>query len=414
MEHAALVAKELQNHFSHFGYSDYAVRIVAVERNVDQVYEKFKDSEKVTPIVAATVDLLTTGVDIPSVKNIVFLKTMSSKVYFKQHIGRGCRIDENSKKYFFRIIDYVNATRLLDDWDYPSEGEPQKIVEGPFDLRLTAYIMHTETNEPVGFARVKAQIGPNMQRIASSNEKGYFMLDKLPHSAITLSITKSGFRIRNITITPSEESGPIIIELKPEKPVKEKIIIEGVEVYIAEEAQVFIASSGKTLTDAEYTEYSKEGVIKRITTLGDFYNLWLEREKRVKFLEELRKESVFPELLASILKTPDADTFDVLAHVAFGAPILTRDERAKAFLDKKKQVVAAFGDNAQQVVISLLEKYRAGGVDQITRAEAFEVPPFDKMGYLRGVANIFGGMGKLKEAITLIERGIYESTEVRE
>jgi type I restriction enzyme R subunit len=411
-EHAAQVAKELQNSFAHLGYSDYAVRIVAEESDVKEVYENFKDSEKTTPVVATTVDLLTTGVDIPSVKNLVFLKPISSKVYFKQHIGRGSRIDKVSKKYFFRIIDYVNATRLLDDWDYPSDVGGAVEVEGPFDLELRGFVLHSETNEPIDSATIKAQIAPNMQRLAKSDGRGYFVLDRLPCFSITLVISKYGFRTRRVTITPSEDMEPIIVELKPEKPKRKKIVAEGVEVYIAEETQVFISSSGKTLTDAEYKEYSKEGVIKRVATLGDFYKLWIDREKRRKFLEELYKESINPELLANILKAPDADAFDVLAHVAFGAPILTRDERARAFMNKKKKVIEALGGKAQEVVLSLLEKYKAGGIEQITSPDIFEVSPFDKMGYLRGVAEIFGGIDKLKEAIELIEKGIYESVEV--
>jgi type I restriction enzyme R subunit len=109
MDHAAHITKELQNTFAYLGYSDYAVRIVSEEPKAQDDYERFRDSEKTTPVVATTVDLLTTGVDIPSVRNIVFIKPISSKVYFKQHIGRGCRIDPITNKYFFRIIDYVNA-----------------------------------------------------------------------------------------------------------------------------------------------------------------------------------------------------------------------------------------------------------------------------------------------------------------
>ena len=290
-------------------------------------------------------------------RNLVFLKPISSKVYFKQHIGRGCRIDENTKKYFFRIIDYINATRLLDEWDYPS-GVQSPIPEGPFDLSLSGYIVHAETYEPIQGARVIAQIGVNMQRYAKTDEKGYFVLEKLPHSPVTLQITKGKFRSRQMTLTPSEQMEPIIIELKPERPKREKITVKGVEVYIAEETSIFISATGKTLTDAEYIEYSREGVTKRVATLGDLYNIWLDREKRQKFLEELTKESIIPELLAGILKAPDADAFDVLAHVAFGAPLLTRDERAKAFLDKKKQILDALGDKAREVIIALLDKYR--------------------------------------------------------
>ena len=72
IDHAEDVKKELQNHFSHFGYSKYAVRIVAEDKEDKKELENLKDSEKQLPVVATTVDLLTTGVDIPPVRNIVF------------------------------------------------------------------------------------------------------------------------------------------------------------------------------------------------------------------------------------------------------------------------------------------------------------------------------------------------------
>jgi type I restriction enzyme R subunit len=413
MDHAGMVAKELQNRFAHLGYSDYAVRIVSEEPTAKEDYERFRDSEKTTPVVATTVDLLTTGVDIPSVRNIVFIKPISSKVFFKQHVGRGCRIDLITNKYFFRIIDYVNATRLLDEWDYPAGAKPEKIVEGPFDLSLEGLLIHHDTQRPISDARIVAQIAPNMQRTARSDTAGRFVLKQLPHSLITIYITKGGFRSRQLTITPTEEGQPIVIELKPEKPVAKKIELVGVEVHIAEETKIILIADGKTLTDAEYIEYSKEGIVKRIATLQELRKLWIDTEKRRNFLEALKNESIYPELLASIVKRPDADTFDIIAHIAFDAPILTRDERANVFINKKQSFLTALGSNAQDVILSLLDKYRIGGIEQISKPEVFRVPPFDKMGYLRGVAEVFGGVDKLREALDVLQSGLYEEVLTR-
>jgi type I restriction enzyme R subunit len=407
MEHAAMVAKELQNIFAYLGYSDYAVRIVSEEPTAKEDYERFRDSEKTTPVVATTVDLLTTGVDIPSVRNIVFMKPISSKVFFKQHVGRGCRIDPITNKYFFRIIDYVNATRLLDEWDYPTGAKPEKIVEGPFDLSLEGLLIHHDTQHPISDARVVAQIAPNMQRIARSDVNGRFILKQLPHSPITISIIKGGFRSRELTITPTEELQPLVIELKPEKPPGKKILLKGIEVHIAEETKIILTANGRTLTDAEYIEYSKDGIVKRVTTLQELRELWIDTEKRKNFLEALKNESIYPELLASIVKMPDADAFDIIAHIAFNAPILTRDERANAFINKKQFFLNALGSNAREIIISLLDKYRIGGIEQISKPEIFRVPPFDKMGYLRGVAEIFGGVDKLKEALNILQNELY-------
>ena len=223
MDHAALVAKELQNRFSDLGHSDYAVRIVSEERDVKSIYESFSDSDNPLPVVATTVDLLTTGVNVPSVQNIVLIKPIGSKVVFHQIIGRGSRIDSLTNKYFFRIVDYVNGTRLLDDWDYPPKGKPPKLTKGPFDLSIEGLVIDHETQNPIGKARIKAQLGPNMQRNSRTNTDGRFILEKLPHSPITLNVSSKGFRSKELTLTPSTDLPLIILELKPEQPVEKKI-----------------------------------------------------------------------------------------------------------------------------------------------------------------------------------------------
>jgi type I restriction enzyme R subunit len=407
MEHAASVAKVLQNRFSDLGFSDYAVRIVSEEPQVKMIYEQFRDSDKPTPVVATTVDLLTTGVDVPSVHNVVMIRPISSKVMFKQIIGRGARIDPITKKYFFRIIDYVNATRLLDDWDYPPSGKYGKVVEGPFDLSISGVILHHETQMPITNARLVAQVGPNLQRAARSDSKGRFVLANLPHSPVTIHIGSTGYQSREMTMTASPEMSSVIVELKPESPVEKKIMLKGIEVFIANEVRIVLTDDGKTLTEAEYIEYSKKGVIERATTLHDLREIWIDGQKRRKFLDALRMSSIHPDLIAGLLKRPDADSFDALAHIAFGVPMLTREERAGALKNLNSTLFDSLAPRAQGVLLALLDKYRAGGVEEISRKEIFRIPPFDEMGYLKGVAEMFGGFDNLRKAIDEVQRGLY-------
>src|SRR5205085_9645248 len=63
--------------------------------------------------VATTVDLLSTGVDVPCVRNIVFFRYLESSIVFHQMVGRGTRIDEASGKLMFRLYDYTNLIRLF-------------------------------------------------------------------------------------------------------------------------------------------------------------------------------------------------------------------------------------------------------------------------------------------------------------
>jgi len=406
MEHAAQVSKELQNRFADLGYSDYAARIVSEEPEVKEIYERFRDSDKPTPVVATTVDLLSTGVDVPSVHNIVLIKPIASKVVFKQIIGRGSRIDPITNKYFFRIMDYVNATRLLDPWDYPPEAEPGKMVEGPFDVSVTGMVVDAETQMPIANARVIAQIGPNIQRAVRTSSDGRFVLSELPHSPITLYITGTGFRSKQMTITPTPGLS-IVIELKLEAPTEKKIVLKGIEVYIAQEIRVVLTANGRTLTDAEYIEYSKKSVIERAASLNDMREIWANPLKREKFLEVLRGQSIYPDLIASLLKRPDADSFDVLAHIAFDVPIFTREERANAFKNLHGDFLKNFDLEAQEVLLSLLDKYRVGGIEELSKPEVFRIPPFDKMGFLRGVAKLFGGFDQLRKAMDELQKGLY-------
>ncbi|MGQ9469785.1 MAG: type I restriction-modification enzyme R subunit C-terminal domain-containing protein, partial [Nitrososphaerales archaeon] len=176
---------------------------------------------------------------------------------------------------------------------------------------------------------------------------------------------------------------------------------------IAKEIRIVLTADGRTLTDAEYIEYSKKGVVQRAASLNDLREIWMNAKKRDKFLEALRDQSIYPDLIASLLKRPDADSFDVLAHITFGVPIFTRDERANAFKNLNREFLNTFDPKAQEVLLALLDKYRVGGVEEISKPEVFRIPPFDKYGFIRGVANLFGGFDQLREAIDEVQRGLY-------
>ena len=143
IEHARLVARLLQDEFSGLGYSDYAVPIVSEEGDAGEWFERFQDSDHKTPVVATTAELLSTGVDVPSCRNIVFMKPIASPILFKQIIGRGSRVDPAIGKEWFRIIDYVGATRLFDEWDRPP-GQPPADITGPRTSMLDGLVLHAD------------------------------------------------------------------------------------------------------------------------------------------------------------------------------------------------------------------------------------------------------------------------------
>jgi len=76
-------------------------------------------------------------------------------------------------------------------------------------------------------------------------------------------------------------------------------------------------------------------------------------------------------------------------------------------LDLRREFFEKYGDRAREVLLELVDRYRIAGVDEITDPRIFRTPPFDKLGYLKGVIKIFGGLKQLKEAIRKIELGLY-------
>ena len=110
-------------------YPDYVCRITSDEGSVGKgLLSKFQELETVTPVIVTTSQLLTTGVDIPTCKNIVIARVVGSMVEFKQIIGRGTRVRDDYDKYFFNILDYTgSATRLFADPDF--DGEPALVTE---------------------------------------------------------------------------------------------------------------------------------------------------------------------------------------------------------------------------------------------------------------------------------------------
>ena len=406
IDHAEEVKKELQNYFSHLGYPNYVVRIVAEDKEDKKELESFKDSEKQVPVVATTVDLLTTGVDIPPVRNIIFLKTVSSLVLFNQIIGRGTRIDEASGKKFFRIIDFTGATRLLQDL---KGKNPQKPPRGPFDYFYKAQIFDAETGQVLQDVRAVLILEAYKTIIKKSDKDGLLFFDKLPRSKVRLSLEKLGYNKKEFEIQPTSDFKQVeTITLTQKREAKKPITIQGVDVYVETEEDILVEAGGRKLNKAEYREYSKEGIRKRVN-LEDLRKIWIDDQRREEFLNDLLKQGISPEILSSvILKRSDIDGFDVLAHIAFDTPIISRDERAMVLIELKQRFINRFPSEGRQIIMDLIEQYKLGGVDDL-QPEVFKIHRFtQKYG---GIKNIIKRLKRknLEPVFNQLKENIYGS-----
>jgi type I restriction enzyme R subunit len=269
--------------------------------------EEFADSDKKAPVVATTAELLSTGVDVPSCKNIVFMKTLSSQVLFKQIVGRGSRIDSATDKFWFRVIDFTGATRLFDEWDRPTGPAPE-MPEGPFTATLTGKVFHADTGDLIVGASVSVRTGPNIQRgPILTDGNGVFTFANLPAGSLPLIVNASGFHRRTVRVeTLAYDTVAIEIPLQPERKKTSKIRVEGLEVTIADEAVFLIEETGQQLSLSEYRDFTRMKVVKSAPTRHTLRDIWVNPESRRKFLEDLQSSSIHPEVLAEVLGQPDA------------------------------------------------------------------------------------------------------------
>jgi type I restriction enzyme, R subunit len=376
IDHAEEVKKAIQNHFAHLGYSKYAVRIVAEDKVDKKELENFRDSEKQLPVVATTVDLLTTGVDIPSARNIIFFKPVSSVVQFNQIIGRGTRIDESTGKLFFRIIDFTGATRLL-PYLTGTKGEGERVAQGPFDRFYKTQIFDAENAQPLPDVRCVAILEPHKTIVQKSDNQGFVFYDNLPRSMVKILMEKTGYNKKEFSIEPTPDFNKIeTITLSKEKVSKEPIRIQGINVYVATEEELLIDAGGKKLNKASYCEYSKQGIKQKTINLEDLKKIWLDDAKRTDFLNDLINQGISPQILSSvILQRSDIDGFDVLANVAFDAPIISRDERAETLLALKQKFINTFPAEGRAILIDLIDQYKIGGIEDL-KPEVFEMWQF--------------------------------------
>ena len=412
IDHAEDVKKELQNHFAHLGYSKYAVRIVAEDKEDRKELENFKDSEKQLPVIATTVDLLTTGVDIPPVKNIVFLKTVSSLVLFNQIIGRGTRIDEASGKNFFRIIDFTGATRLLPNLRKEKPAQPP--YEGPTDYFYKAQIFDAETGQTLQDVRVVLILEAHKTIIKNSDKDGFVFFDNLPRTQLKISLEKTGYNKKEFKIQPTPDFKQVeTITLTKKKEARKPIRIQGVDVYVETEEEILIEAGGRKLNKAEYREYSKEGVRKKVN-LEDLRKIWLDDQKRKEFLGDLLNQGILPEIISSvILKRSDIDGFDALSYVAFDVPIISRDERARALIELKQKFINSFPPQARIIIMDLIEQYKLAGIEDL-KPEVFKIHRFtQKYG---GIKNIIDKLRvkNLEPIFNQLKENIYGQANSRQ
>ena len=335
----------------------YVVRITGDNPAGKAQLDNFIDPEKAYPVIATTSQLMSTGVDAQTCRLIVLDKRISSMTEFKQIIGRGTRINEDYNKLFFTIMDFRRATALFADPDF--DGDPVQIYEPTEDETV---VPPDDTLEDANILRDEA------------SEDG---------------------DVINDTFGGAGDSGG-------DPPTK--YYVDNVEIRVATERVQYLDESGKLITES-LKDYSRKTVRKEFASLDAFLTVWNDAEKKQAILEELATKGVFLDELAEQVGR-DYDAFDLICHVAFDAPPLTRKERAEKV--KKRNVFAKHGDKARAVLDALLQKYADSGITSVESLDILKVDPFTQHGTPIEIVKLFGGKPGYLKAIRELETELYQ------
>ncbi len=366
----------------------YVMKITGDDELGKNQLENFMNPKKAYPVIATTSELMTTGVDAKTCKLIVLDQNIQSMTKFKQIIGRGTRIDDRYNKLWFTILDFKKATELFADERFDGIPEqvmdttPGDIIDGEGEIDIDPSLEDEE--------------GTDGQDGIAEGEEGY----QDDGTGNTFDTGQGG----------SEEEwkdGPIRSDDDGEKEPFIKFHISGITVKKLNERVQYYDSDGKLVTES-FKDYTRKTVMKEYGTLDDFIKKWNATERKQAIIDELADAGVIWKALEEDVSR-DLDPFDLICHIAFGQPPLTRKERANNV--KKRNYFGKYSETAQQVLNSLLEKYENSGVSEIESKQVLKVTPFDKIGRpLEIKKNAFGGKEQYEQAISELEDALYQAS----
>ncbi len=361
-EHAARMRQALINENKDLCDENhrYVMRITGSDNEGQAQLGNFIDPEAKYPVLVTTSRLLSTGVDAQTCRLIVLDRPVGSMTEFKQIVGRGTRVHEDTKKFYFTLIDFRGATNHFADPDF--DGEPVQIYEpGQDDPMVPPDDVPPldENGNPV-----PAEPSPDEVIVA--------------------------------------EPPDISINTDPEK--QRKIYVDGVGATIVAERVEYLDEKGKLVTET-LRDFTKKALKKRFASLDDFLKRWKSAERKQAIIEELENEGLSLDPLAEEVGK-DLDPFDLICHVAFDQPALTRRERADNV--RKRDVFTKYGPQARAVLEALLQKYQDQGVIDLGDPRILQIPPLDTMGTPLQLIKQFGTRADFMVAVQELQTALYQ------
>lgn len=331
-------------------YPNYVVKITGDDEVGKRELDNFTDVEERFPVIATTSKMLTTGIDTKMVKLIVLESNIGSMTEFKQIVGRGTRIREAEGKVYFTIMDFRKATNHFADPDF--DGDPVQIYE-------------PEEDDPV--------VPPEVSEEPTDTDQ-------------------------------AGEDTDVLIHLDPDDTPVRKYYINNVPVAVAHERVQYYGENGKLITES-LKDYTRQNILRSYLSQKDFVQRWRSADKKEELLRELAEEGIFVEALKEEVGT-EMDEFDLICHIAYDQPPLTRRERATQV--RKSNYFSKYGELAQKVLQRLLDKYEEQGLVPIEKTSVLKVKPLNELGSPVELVRAFGGKAGFETALKELENEIYQ------
>ncbi len=350
----------------------YVMKITGDDELGKAQLDNFINPKKPYPVIATTSELMTTGVDAKTCKLVVLDQSIQSMTKFKQIIGRGTRIDDRYNKLWFTILDFKKATELFADERF--DGIPEKVINTD---------SNTINNEDSDLDDILNSPPEEESNDSVAEETGSYNVSSTDSSSPD--IDTSGFDDENKV---------------------RKFHVNGVTVKAIAERVQYYDTDGKLVTES-FRDYTRKTMAKQFTSLDEFIKKWQSAERKQAIIEELENEGILWDVLSEEVGK-DLDPFDLICHVVYDQPPLTRKERAENV--KKRNYFTKYSDTAQTVLSTLLEKYADAGVQEIENKNVLKVDPFTAIG--RPIEIVKKGFGKpadYEQAISELEAEIYRS-----
>ncbi|MAA75723.1 MAG: restriction endonuclease [Salinisphaeraceae bacterium] len=340
----------------------YVMRITGDENEGKAELDNFINPEERYPVIATTSKLMTTGVDAKTCKVIALDQRIQSMTEFKQIIGRGTRIDDDYNKHWFTILDFKKATELFADPDF--DGDPVKVYEPDIGQPI-----NPDDENPAG------EINEEPSDYGAGDGEPWAN-DDTPDS--------------------DDESGKRI-----------KYVVGDVDVSVIAERMQYLGPDGRLITES-LKDYTRKRVLEQFASLDEFLRRWTDAERKQTIIEELADAGVFWEdLIADVRKKlgEDPDPFDVICHIVFDQPPLSRKQRAEQL--RRTGYFDKYEGAARQVLDALLSKYTDAGIEHIEDVKVLRLDPFRQMGSPIELIGAFGGKSDYLEALQDFEKALY-------